>query len=193
MFHGHEKEIQIFWRSLYMLICCYFCQSANKIVFAEYVIIIIIIIELKCKWVFTWWQWYFNKTQHPKIHIWQKCYMLVSCIRMLFKIQAKLFPIGEDVGGDVSIFMKTFHDFCHISTHNLHGRTSWTQQKVLYFWPSKNNCLDLTWLGLCLVLILFQAEFGTFALSFAVRNFFIWLELQRVQHAVLLLYSVTFK
>jgi hypothetical protein len=26
--------------------------------------IIIIIIYLNCKWGFTWWQWYYNKTQH---------------------------------------------------------------------------------------------------------------------------------
>jgi hypothetical protein len=28
--------------------------------------IIIIIIYLNCKWVFTRWQWYYNKTQHTK-------------------------------------------------------------------------------------------------------------------------------
>jgi hypothetical protein len=33
------------------------------------IIIIIIIIYLNCKWDFTPWQWYYNKTQHTKIHI----------------------------------------------------------------------------------------------------------------------------
>jgi hypothetical protein len=28
------------------------------------IIIIIIIIELNCKWIFTRWQWYYNKTQN---------------------------------------------------------------------------------------------------------------------------------
>jgi hypothetical protein len=33
------------------------------------IIIIIIIISLNCKLVFIRWQWYYNKTQHTKIHI----------------------------------------------------------------------------------------------------------------------------
>jgi hypothetical protein len=37
------------------------------------IIIIIIIIKLNCRWTFTLWQWYYNKTQH-KNHISQKIY-----------------------------------------------------------------------------------------------------------------------
>jgi hypothetical protein len=27
-------------------------------------IILFIIIYFNCKWIFIWWQWYYNKTQH---------------------------------------------------------------------------------------------------------------------------------
>jgi hypothetical protein len=30
---------------------------------------VIIIIKLNCKWVFTRWQWYYNKIQYAKIYI----------------------------------------------------------------------------------------------------------------------------
>jgi uncharacterized protein YxeA len=35
------------------------------------IIIIIIFIYLKCKWVFTRWQWYYNKTHHTNTYITQ--------------------------------------------------------------------------------------------------------------------------
>jgi hypothetical protein len=55
----------------YISLVCPIVLPSSSLVKRSLIIIIITIIYLNCKWVFTQWQWYYNKTQDTNTHVTQ--------------------------------------------------------------------------------------------------------------------------
>jgi hypothetical protein len=60
-----------YWANIISSLC--FCHKVNickgRSKFKGHLQYVYIVIYFSCKWIFARWQWYYNKTQHTKMHV----------------------------------------------------------------------------------------------------------------------------